>query len=69
MTNPADLTGISGAAKELNDGELSLAQCTDPFRSDTYAWSAILLEDGRVISLAWLRNYPGATSARWRRYR
>lgn len=40
---------------------------TSTVEDDVYAWGAILLNDGRAISLAWLRNYPGAVAARWRR--
>lgn len=33
---------------------------------DLHAWAGIFIEDGRVISIAWLRGYPGATESRWR---
>jgi hypothetical protein len=36
---------------------------------DLYAWTGIYLVDCRVISIAWLRGYPGATTSTWRRYR
>lgn len=65
MTNPADLTGISGAAV-LDDGVSRVSQCTDP-ADDVFAWTGVFLADGRVVSLAWLRNWPGAVEGRWRR--
>jgi len=37
--------------------------------ADLHAWSSVFLDDGRVISIAWLRGYAGAVASRWRRYR
>jgi len=41
---------------------------TDP-AADLFAWTGVFLDDGRVISIAWLRAWPGAVASRWRRYR
>jgi hypothetical protein len=30
---------------------------------DVYAFTGILLADGRCISIAWLRGYPGAIAS------
>lgn len=30
---------------------------------DIWAWTGVHLADGRVISLAWLRGYPGAVAS------
>lgn len=30
---------------------------------DLYAWTGMFINDGRMISLAWLRGYPGAVAS------
>ncbi|MCT2280313.1 hypothetical protein M3G91_22105 [Micromonospora chalcea] len=30
--------------------------------ADIYAWTAVHLNDGRVVSLAWLHGWPGAVA-------
>lgn len=32
-------------------------------QDDIWAWCGIHLADGRVISIAWLRGYPGAVAS------
>lgn len=29
---------------------------------DTWSWTGVILTDGRVVSIAWLRGYPGAVA-------
>lgn len=52
---PARPTTIDATAKQLD----AVSVPPGP-RGDRYAWSGIRLNDGRVISIAWLRGYPGA---------
>lgn len=31
--------------------------------TDTFAWGGVFLDDGRVVSIAWLRGYSGAVAS------
>lgn len=56
----------SGAAQRPVGKTIVRVIVSDP-ADDSYAWTGIFLNDGRVVSLAWLRGWPGAVAGRWRR--
>lgn len=58
-----------GPAVQLDDSNGTVPLDPEHMLADTYAWGAIYLDDGRVVSLAWLRDWPGAVASRWRRWR
>lgn len=69
MRDPAYRTGVGGAAV-LDDTTASVPQDSHHTLTDTYAWSSgMFLSDGRFATIAWLKSYPAAISAPWRRYR
>jgi hypothetical protein len=58
----------AGRAFTRPTGTPSASTVTDPVE-DVHAWTGVFLGDGRVVSIAWLRGYPGAVASRWRRWR
>jgi hypothetical protein len=62
------MTQSNGRPDQAPTTTNSTSTVTDPVE-DVHAWTGVFLEDGRVISLAWLRAYPGAVASRWRRWR
>jgi hypothetical protein len=55
-----------GAVQRPVSETIVRAIVSDP-ADDTYAWTGIHLDDGRTISIAWLRGWPGAVVGWWRR--
>jgi hypothetical protein len=64
MTRIGDRPG-AGEATRATAGTAVCRQSTHAV--DTFAWCGVFISDGRVVSIAWLRGWPGAVSARWSR--
>jgi hypothetical protein len=53
--------GLASGAGSEQVGETVTSQDTQ--LADTWAWTGVFLADGRMVSLAWLRGWPGAVAS------